>query len=103
MLRNNGDARRCSYFELGLPVVSYVNPYNLASSRLLWDFLAPCELSGDRSTHEYPPQRAKTGILFIQWKVHANEKQIFEEDRSRIMNYKTKYDCNCDRKLYTLM
>ena len=54
--------------------VSYANPYNLASSRLLWD-LAPCELSGDQGTHVYPPPRAKTDILFIQCKVHVNEKQ----------------------------
>ena len=27
MLRNNADARRCSYFELGLPVVSLINSY----------------------------------------------------------------------------
>ena len=35
----------------------------------------PCEQSGDHGTHEYLPPRAKTGILFIQCKVHANEKQ----------------------------
>ena len=35
--------------------------------------MAPCELSGDQGTHVYPPPRAKTGILFIQCKVHVNE------------------------------
>ena len=25
MLRNNADARRCSYFEVGLPVISLIN------------------------------------------------------------------------------
>ena len=27
MLRNNADVRQCSYFELGLPVVSLINSY----------------------------------------------------------------------------
>ena len=37
--------------------------------------MVPCEQSGDHGTHEYLPPRAKTCILFIQCKVHANEKQ----------------------------
>ena len=36
MLRNNADARRCSYFELGLPVIIHENvPWSSAAKSML--------------------------------------------------------------------
>ena len=39
MLRNNADARRCSYFELGLPVVKR-NDFSLPGAVLAGTFIA---------------------------------------------------------------
>ena len=38
MLRNNAGARRCSYFELGLPVKIQENVRNKSEQGILWHF-----------------------------------------------------------------
>ena len=40
MLRNNSDARQCSYFELGLPVVHFGHNDLVSNGRACYMFLA---------------------------------------------------------------